>query len=252
MIINEIGILLKEVRVHYPNMKVIDPEATAAGWYRMLKDETLENSLKALDVYLRGAHEFAPNSGQILDIINQKRLGGIPTPQGAWLEVKQALRNSGYHAEEEFEVLHPLIKKVVGRPATLKEWAMATDEGTKSVIQNRFIRAYEIEVDRARENPMEITRWLNVSPVESTHRITTQKNSRKEIIDKKVQDYRNELWSMVQEAETFEDLRKAVLRNVIKSQEDFEVLKDDRERFFERYDEYVERRKQELKGWLAS
>lgn len=67
----------------------------------------------------------------------------------AWEMVQKAIRNSGYHAEEEFEKLPEIVQKSVVSPSQLKEWAL-TENLNVEVVSSNFMRTYRVE--RAREN----------------------------------------------------------------------------------------------------
>lgn len=69
----------------------------------------------------------------------------------AWNKVAYALRNSGYRSGEEFAKLPPICQRLVGSPAQLKEWGLAEDVTVISVAKTQFLKAYEIEQQRARE-----------------------------------------------------------------------------------------------------
>ena len=58
----------------------------------------------------------------------------------AWGLVRKAINNSGYHSEEEFAKLPPLVQKAVGTPGQLKQWGMSDIESIETVAQSNFMR----------------------------------------------------------------------------------------------------------------
>ena len=66
----------------------------------------------------------------------------MPDEAEAWAQVYKAIQNSGYHSKEEFDKLHPVVQRVVGRPEVLKAWGMLSVEETQTVIASNFQRAY--------------------------------------------------------------------------------------------------------------
>lgn len=60
----------------------------------------------------------------------------------AWSIVKRAIRNSGYHAEEEFEKLPDTIQKAIGSPSNLREMAMMEEKNVNTIEQSHFISSY--------------------------------------------------------------------------------------------------------------
>ena len=76
---------------------------------------------------------------------------GIAKPE-AWSMVSKALRNSTYHAEEEFAALPPVLQRTVGNPSNLKEWAGMEMDTVNSVIQSHVVRNYRVAVKSMRDD----------------------------------------------------------------------------------------------------
>ena len=66
--------------------------------------------------------------------------------------VSKALRNSTYHAEEEFAALPPVLQRTVGNPSNLKEWAGMEMDTVNSVIQSHVVRNYRVAVKSMRDD----------------------------------------------------------------------------------------------------
>ena len=66
--------------------------------------------------------------------------------------VSKALRNSTYHAEEEFAALPPVLQRTVGNPSNLKEWAGMEMDTVNSVIQSHVVRNYRAAVKSMRDD----------------------------------------------------------------------------------------------------
>lgn len=95
---------------------------------------------------------FMPTVGQIMEQIQKMRHGGDEmTPAEAWARVSLALRNSTYASAEEFEKLPPELKRAVGSPSQLREWAMMDTETVQSVIGSTFQRSFQIRQNRDRD-----------------------------------------------------------------------------------------------------
>ena len=71
--------------------------------------------------------------------------------QEAWYLVLQAMRNSYYGAEKEFDALPELVKKAVGSPGNLREWGQTTGDSIM-VIQSQFQRTYRQVMERSKED----------------------------------------------------------------------------------------------------
>ena len=63
----------------------------------------------------------------------------------------KALRNSFYGAAEEFAKLPPIVQRLVGAPAQLKEWAAMDTKTVQSVVASNFQRSYQTRVKSDKE-----------------------------------------------------------------------------------------------------
>lgn len=70
----------------------------------------------------------------------------------AWQMVRRAI--SYYHANEAFKRLPPILRRIVGSPNQLREWALMDVETVNSVIQSNFMRSYRVMATREREYAM--------------------------------------------------------------------------------------------------
>ena len=64
--------------------------------------------------------------------------------------VQKAIRNSTYHADEEFAKLPETVQKAVSNPRQLQEWAMMEniDGRAWNVMQSNFMRTYRFEIEK--------------------------------------------------------------------------------------------------------
>ena len=146
---DETKLILMSIMASYPNWKPMSFEATVNTWYMMLSDYEYTDISAALKAYiLTDAKGFAPSIGQLIDKITSA--SSELTPIEAWSLVYGRMQNSIYHAEENFNSLPDIIKRVVGSAEVLRQWAM-TDSDSVTVIQANFVRAYNAEVAKERE-----------------------------------------------------------------------------------------------------
>lgn len=125
-------------------------------WAEEFKDEPFDIVAAAVKAYIANSTaRFAPNVGQIKEQIRLLLHPNELTEGEAWAMVQAAMRNSIYGAAEEFEKFPPMVKKVVGSPANLREWGMAEGDAAVSVIASNFQRSYRAV--QAREAAMEKT-----------------------------------------------------------------------------------------------
>lgn len=70
----------------------------------------------------------------------------------AWQMVKSAM--SYYNATETFERLPPILRRIVGSPNQLREWAIMEAETVNSVVQSNFMRSYKVVAAQEKEKAM--------------------------------------------------------------------------------------------------
>lgn len=90
---------------------------------------------------------FPPTIGQIkakMRLISQPKQ---MDEAEAWGLVVNAIRNSGYEAEKEFDRLPPHVRRIVGSANQLRDWSQMDSDTVHSVVASNFQRAY-----RARQN----------------------------------------------------------------------------------------------------
>ena len=73
------------------------------------------------------------------------------TEQEAWLLVEKACRNSNYNAGEEYAKLPLEVKRMVGSPNQLREWAMMDSNELKTVVASNFMRSYRVRSKNDRD-----------------------------------------------------------------------------------------------------
>lgn len=174
MTVNDARKIIAVMLVSYPNFKPIDTELMATTWADMLNEYSYEQVSVALKCYITtDTSGFAPSIGQLID-----KLKTVEQPQElnelqAWGLVRKAINNSGYHSEEEFAKLPPLVQKAVGTPGQLKQWGMSDIESIETVAQSNFMRTYRAVAKREDE--------VSRMPIEIRHLI--QQNEPKIMIE---------------------------------------------------------------------
>jgi hypothetical protein len=152
MTVNDARKIIAVMLVSYPNFKPIDTELMSTTWADMLNEYSYEQVSVALKCYITtDTSGFAPSIGQLID-----KLKTVEQPQElnelqAWGLVRKAINNSGYHSEEEFAKLPPLVQKAVGTPGQLKQWGMLDIESIETVAQSNFMRTYRAVAKREDE-----------------------------------------------------------------------------------------------------
>lgn len=139
----------------YPNWKPNDLSFTVDAWYLMLQDESYGEMSAALASYIKGSDSaFAPSIGQLmqqLTYLKQQASGQKElTEVEAWNMVYKAICNSNYNSDSEFDKLPDDVKRAVGSPAQLREWAQTDVDQLNVTDKNAFFRSYRVAKENAK------------------------------------------------------------------------------------------------------
>ena len=148
--------LLYTIRIAYPQAysRATNEDLTAAAqlWARMLEDYTYQQASAGLMAYMASdSRGFPPSPGQVIDQIVKRQQSGQMTGAEAWAMVRRALRNSSYHAEEEFDRLPPEIQQAIGGASALRDMSRIDSDEVATVCQSHFLRAYSAIMARREE-----------------------------------------------------------------------------------------------------
>lgn len=125
--------------------------ATAINlWTKMFADtpyELVENA-----VFSHIAHsEKPPTVAHIKKEVGKLMGSNEMTEAEAVNMIMKATRNSTYNSAEEFKKLPPMLQKLVGSPAQLREWATADSQVINTVVSSNLQRSYRVVVEREKE-----------------------------------------------------------------------------------------------------
>lgn len=146
--------ILMSIQAAYPSFKVPDKTVAVNTWYSLLRDYEYSQVSAALKKYIQtNKSSFAPSIGQIIDEISDIYSENEENEMEAWILVQKAIRNSTYHADEEFAKLPEIVQKAVSHPRQLQEWAIMEniDGRAWNVMQSNFMRTYRAEVEKEKE-----------------------------------------------------------------------------------------------------
>lgn len=161
--------ILRIITVTYPAWPVELTSDTVDVWDMFFKDYSYQDISLALKAYVTGSGSgFAPSISQLIEYAHKADSFDDVAPMQAWEQVRRAISNSGYHAEEEFNKLPEIAQKAVGSSSMLHQWAIS-DSYNESVIQSNFLKAYNNLLERKKtfsrmpiEVQQEITRRLGM------------------------------------------------------------------------------------------
>lgn len=145
----EFSLLVKGMKsvYSYPNF-IADKEAFDM-WYALLSDIDYPVLAKATKDYMMTESKL-PTPADIRNRVMKSYTATELSDSEAWALVSNALRNSAYHAEEEYEKLPELVKRAVGSPSILHEMGTA-ENYNESVESSNFKRTYRTLLDRSHE-----------------------------------------------------------------------------------------------------
>ena len=138
---------------HYSGMTKAVADSVVEIWQACFAEDSYSNVSSALRTFISSDTKgFPPVPGQIRELIT--RISGdvvIMSDMEAWAAVRKAIRNSGYHAREEFDLLPELVQSVVVTPENLFEWAKLNSHEVSTVIQSNFTKSYRAAVEKQKE-----------------------------------------------------------------------------------------------------
>ena len=148
-----IAVLMASYPNFLNNKAANDIQATINIWNDMLVDYNYKEVSMAIKVFITQSNSgFAPSIGQVVDkIISFKNQGIEMTEQEAWNLISKAIKNSTYHATEEYEKLPLLLQTLVGSPSQLKEWGLMEVKDLQTVVASNFMRSYKVKANKERE-----------------------------------------------------------------------------------------------------
>lgn len=94
---------------------------------------------------------FPPTIGQVKAKMRLLVGSDELTEAEAWNLVSKAVKNGLYGAVEEFEKLPPAVKRIVGSPSQLRDWAYMDSDTLHSVVASNFQRSYKVVATREKE-----------------------------------------------------------------------------------------------------
>lgn len=136
----------------YRNIDRKEAEATVGLWADMFANDEYLLVAAAVKALIESDDKgYPPHIGAVKAKLRLITGEDEMTEAEAWGIVAKALRNSIYGAEEEFRKFPPVIKRIVGSPAQLREWGMMDSETVHSVVASNFQRSYKAIAQRERE-----------------------------------------------------------------------------------------------------
>ena len=148
---NEFAILAKSMKAVYTGANFLPDTAAMDIWYSLLKDLDYKTAALAVQDYIQ-SEKYPPTVADIREKSVRVNDGDGMTALEAWGYVRKALRNSIYHADEEFSNLPIECQQAIGSPDYLCETCRLSTSEVETVCQSQFIKSYGVVADRRKED----------------------------------------------------------------------------------------------------
>lgn len=150
----ETKVIMFTLQAAYPRFYInqTEEEMTLALnlWSTMFEDEPsklVTEAVKALLTTLVHPPTIADVKSKILLLTRPPDM----TESEAWRTVHKAIQSANHYSQENFNNLPPILQKLVGSPAQLREWALMDPIVLDSVEGSNFKRSYTARVKQERE-----------------------------------------------------------------------------------------------------
>lgn len=136
----------------YRNIDRKEAEDTVNLWLDMFRQDDPQIVAAAVKSVIEGDEKgFPPTIGQVKAKMRLLTGSEEMTEAEAWELVARAIRNGLYGAQDEFDKFPPIIRRIVGSPNTLREWARMDTETVHSVVSSNFQRSFRAISAKERE-----------------------------------------------------------------------------------------------------
>lgn len=127
----------------YRGLSPQELQETVTLWSEMFAAEDFQVVKAAVKAHIAtDAKGYPPHIGAIKAAIRKITQPDKMSEMEAWGYVSRALRNSSYNSIKESERLPPVVRRIVGAPSQLREWAAMDSDTVQSVVQSNFMRSY--------------------------------------------------------------------------------------------------------------
>lgn len=117
----------------------------------MFKENTYEEVSSAIKCIINTS-EYMPTIATIKNKIYELKHPQQESNTELWDKLLNAIGNSSYHSEEEFEKLPLLVKEYIRSPRQLQEMATMPSDEIHTVVKGQFLKQIEIIKQNFKEN----------------------------------------------------------------------------------------------------
>lgn len=139
------------LRSVYPQKGLPEDNTGLEIWYGFLKDLDSKTVKNVVQQWISTNH-YPPAISDLRKMAVKIVNDPLPDEGEAWAQCRKALGNAWYGADEEWEKLHPAVRKAIGTKQVLRNWSVM--ENAQSVIEAQFRRSYRVVRDRFEHEEM--------------------------------------------------------------------------------------------------
>lgn len=148
--------IFKVLKLAYPtfykDMTRDEAESTIALWTQMFKNDDPTIVIATVKSLIT-TFKWPPTIADVKEEMDKLTNNEEESPIELWNRLRKALSNSIYGSNEEYNKLPPIVKKFVGSPNQLRNWAI--DENfNEGVLRGQFLKQLEILQEREKEDRM--------------------------------------------------------------------------------------------------
>jgi len=130
-----------------------DVESMVALYQEMFKENSYEDVSIAIKNIIRTS-EYMPTIATIKNKLYEIKHPIQENNSELWDKLLNAIGNSSYHSEEEFEKLPLLVKEYIRSPRQLQEMATMPSDEIHTVVKGQFLKQIEVIKQNFKENEM--------------------------------------------------------------------------------------------------
>ena len=153
MTIQETKTLLTAISSYYPTFKPNNVQDTLKVWAVALEPYDYEMISTALITRVRtNESAFAPSTGELIAIANRLIDNDELDENAIMSEIRKAVKNGNYGAEDEFNNLSHAAKLIVRTPSTIRQWAQLESNDFETVIGSFIKKSVPTVTRQIQEN----------------------------------------------------------------------------------------------------
>lgn len=136
----------------YAKVSGAERKQVLALWAEMFRDDDAALVAAAVKALIAAEESgWPPTIGQVKARIRQITAPQELTEGEAWALVSKAIRNSAYDSHREFNRLPEPVRRIVGSPSQLRDWAAMGSDTVHSVVASNFQRSFRVRQQTDRE-----------------------------------------------------------------------------------------------------